>query len=208
VDLSGDVAFHAAHDRILRQALSSAPFDIGAGRRSEKSSTHRVGYSYVPADLAGKERGTVDPMALAILAAQTLVTAASTDAWGVLKRGVVRLLGRGDAEREQLAMSQLDETWQQIQAAQGHESEHPGAALEAAWQARLFSLLEAQPDVAEDLLELVEKVRTATGTIAATDHSIAGARDVTITASQGGVAAGVIHGKVSPGPTLPGPANN
>jgi CTP:molybdopterin cytidylyltransferase MocA len=149
----------------------------------------------------------LDPMALAILAAQTLVAAASTDAWGVLKRCVVRLLGRGDAEREQLALSQLDQTWQQIQTARGPESERLGAELEAAWQARLFSLLEAQPDVADDLLALVQKVRPTTGTIAAADHSIAGARDVTITASQGSVAAGVIHGKVSLGPTLPGPAN-
>lgn len=41
----------------------------------------------------------------------------------------------------------------------------------------------------------------------AADHSVAAARDVTITASGGGTAAGVIHGNVAPpDPTRPGPA--
>ena len=45
------------------------------------------------------------------------------------------------------------------------------------------------------------------GAVSAADHSVAAGRDVNITASGGGTAAGVIHGNVAPpGPTPPGPA--
>jgi len=43
--------------------------------------------------------------------------------------------------------------------------------------------------------------------VSAADHSVAAGRDVNIAASGGGVAAGVIHGNVTPNPTPPGPAN-
>ena len=46
------------------------------------------------------------------------------------------------------------------------------------------------------------------GMVSAADHSVAAGRDVNITASGGGTAAGVIHGNVAPpDPTPPGPAN-
>jgi hypothetical protein len=41
----------------------------------------------------------------------------------------------------------------------------------------------------------------------AADHSVTAGRDVNITAS-GGVAAGVVHGNVTPNPIPPGPADN
>jgi hypothetical protein len=45
------------------------------------------------------------------------------------------------------------------------------------------------------------------GAVSAADHSVAAGRDMSITASGGGTAAGVIHGNVAPpNPTGPGPA--
>jgi hypothetical protein len=149
----------------------------------------------------------MDPMALAILAAQTIVAAASTDAWDALKRGVARLVGRGNAHRERQAEKQLDQAHGQLQADPGQEQTR--SALEAAWQARLFSLLEAEPSSAADLLALVERTRAElpAKAITAVDHGVATGNDVNVTASYSGVAAGVIHGSVSTGnPTDPDPA--
>jgi hypothetical protein len=149
-------------------------------------------------------------LALAALAAQTVVAAASTDAWGAAKRGVAQLLGRGDPERERLAEQRLDQTRQELQAAPvGQELEQARASSEAAWQARLFSLLEEHPDAADELQVLVDQIQAELplGVVAPADHSVAAGRDVNVTASAGGVAAGVLHGDVSPpSPTHPDPA--
>jgi hypothetical protein len=61
---------------------------------------------------------------------------------------------------------------------------------------------------AQALMALVDAAGSAAGKyqVSASDHSVAAGRDVNITASGGGTAAGVIHGNVTPGPTLPGPA--
>lgn len=151
----------------------------------------------------------VDPTALAVLAAQTVVAAASTDVWGAAKRGVARLLGRGDRQREQLAAQRLDQTRELLRAASGGELGLVRARQEAAWQLRLADLLEEHPEVAGELLLVVDQIRAelkAVGVVAAADHAVAAGRDVNIEAP-GGVAAGVIHGNVSPpGPTGPGPA--
>ena len=57
-------------------------------------------------------------------------------------------------------------------------------------------------------MELVDAAGSAAGKyqVAASGYSVAAGRDVNITASGGGMAAGVIHGNVTPGPTPPGPA--
>jgi hypothetical protein len=152
----------------------------------------------------------MDLIALAAMAAGWVVASAATpDAWGVAKRGVARLLGRGDPERERLAEGRLDQTREELQTTDGQGREQARARLEAAWQARLADLLEEHPDAAGDLKAVVDEIRAAlpADIVAATDHSIAAGRDVRITASGAGVAAGVIHGNVSPpGPTPPGPA--
>ena len=51
-----------------------------------------------------------------------------------------------------------------------------------------------------DLRALVQEIQAQlpAGTVSAADHSVAAGRDVNITASGGGVAAGVIHGNVAP----------
>ena len=146
-------------------------------------------------------------LALASLAGQTVVAAASTDAWEAAKRGVARLLGRGDPKQEQLAEQRLEETREQLA---GADSEETRATQVERWTTRLADLLEEDPGVEADLRELVREIQEALPgeMVSAVDHSVAAARDITITASGGAVAAGVIHGDVAPpGPRSPGPAS-
>ena len=60
---------------------------------------------------------------------------------------------------------------------------------------------------AQALMQLVDAAGSAAGKyqVSASDHAAASGRDLNITASGGGTAAGVIHGNVTPGPTPPGP---
>ena len=150
-------------------------------------------------------------IALAALAGNTVVAAATTDAWEATRRKFAQLLGRGDANKEQLADKRLEETRQQLERASGQELEKAQADLEKVWQLRLQDLLEEDPGVEAELRALVEEIRAQlpAGVVSAADHSIAAGRDVNISASDGGVAAGVIHGDVTPpGPTRPGPAGS
>ena len=150
----------------------------------------------------------LDPITLATLAAKTVVAAASTDAWGAAKRGIARLLGRGDPQREHRAEQRLDQTRDQLQATPGPELELARARQEAAWQARMADLLEDNPDLAGDLQALVDQIRAElpASIVAAADHSVVAGRDMNITAIEGGVAAGSIVGNVAPpSPTHPGP---
>jgi len=147
-----------------------------------------------------------DLMALAALAGRTVVAAASTDAWEACKRGFGRLLGRGDPKKEQLAEQRLEETRQQLA---GADSEQARAAQEAQWTTRLADLLEENPDAEAELQALVREIQAQlpAGVVSAADHAVAAGRDVKISASGGGVAAGVIHGNVAPpNPPQKGPA--
>ena len=150
-------------------------------------------------------------IALAALAGNTVVTAATTDAWEAARRKFARMLGRGDAKKEQLADKRLEETRQQLASVSGQELEKARADLAKAWQVRMADLLEEDPGVEAELRALVEEVRTQlpAGVVSAADHSVAAGRDVNISAAQGGVAAGVIHGDAAPpGPTRPGPVGS
>jgi hypothetical protein len=147
--------------------------------------------------------------ALIALAGNTVVVAATTDAWEGCRRGFVRLLGRGDAQKEQLADKRLEETRRQLDGVSGQELDQARAELGKVWQVRLADLLEEDPGVEAELRALVQEVRAQlpVQVVSAADHSVAAAGDVNITATAGGVAAGVIHGDVAPpGPTHPGPA--
>ena len=78
------------------------------------------------------------------------------------------------------------------------------------WSGRFADLLDEDPDIEGELRALVEEVAAElpTGVVSAADHSVATGRDMNITASGGGTAAGVIHGNVTPpNPTPPGPAH-
>jgi len=147
-------------------------------------------------------------MALAALAGRTVVAAASTDAWGACKRGFSRLLGRGDPKEEQLAEQRLEATRQQLAEA---DSDQAREALAERWTGRLEDLLEANPAAEAELRALVREIQAqlpATA-VSAANHAVAAGRDVKITASGGGVAAGVIHGNVEPpNPTRRNPANS
>ena len=145
-------------------------------------------------------------IALAALAGNTVVAAATTDAWEAARRKFARLLGRGDAKKEQLADKRLEETRQQLDGVTGQKLEKVQADLAKAWQVRMADLLEEDPGAEAELRSLVEEIRAQlpATVVSAVDHAIAAGRDVTVSASGGGVAAGVLHGDVHAGPTRPG----
>jgi hypothetical protein len=145
-------------------------------------------------------------IALAALAGNTVVAAATTDAWEAARRKFARLLGRGDAKKEQLADKRLEETRQQLDGVTGQKLEKAQADLAKAWQVRMADLLEEDPGAEAELRSLVEEIRAQlpATVVSAVDHAIAAGRDVTVSASGGGVAAGVLHGDVHAGPTRPG----
>jgi hypothetical protein len=150
-------------------------------------------------------------IALAALAGNTVVAAATTDAWEACRRGFVRLLGRGDAKKTELAEQRLAETHKQLTTAASADLERARAAQEAQWTTRLTDLLEEDPGVETELRSLVEEIwaRLPAGVVSAADHAVAAGRDVNISATEGGVAAGVVHGDMAPpGPTRPGPVGS
>jgi hypothetical protein len=144
-------------------------------------------------------------IALATLAGNTVVAAATTDAWEGARRKFAQLLGRGDRDRTRLAERRLDQTRQQLEGVTGQGLERAQAELARTWQVRLEDLLEEDPSIEVDLRSVVDEIRAAlpAGVASAADHSVAAGRDVTITASGGGIAGGVIHGDVVPPNTPP-----
>ncbi len=136
-------------------------------------------------------------VALARFAGQTVAAAAVTDMWEAVRGRFARLLGRGDARRTKVAEQWLAQTHEQLAAAV------PGPGLERVretaaerWAGRFADLLDEDPGAEAELRALVEELaaRLPAATVSAADHSVAAGRDVTITASGGGTAAGVIHG--------------
>ncbi len=100
-------------------------------------------------------------MALAALAGNTVVAAATTDAWEAARRGFARLLGRGDPDRTQMAEQRLAETREQLTGAEGKDLEQARAALAERWAGRLADLLEEHPDAEADLRALVQQIQAA-----------------------------------------------
>ncbi len=150
-------------------------------------------------------------IALALLAGRTVVAAVATDAWQACKRGFARLLGRGDPKQTQVAERRLEETREQLSRAEGTDLEKARTESAAQWATRLEDLLEENPGAEADLRALVQQIQAElpAGMVSAADHAVAAGHDVTISASGGGVAAGVIHGNVTPpDPTGPGPAGS
>ena len=97
---------------------------------------------------------------LIALAANTVVAAATTDAWDATGRRFARLLGCGDPKKEQLAERRLEQTRQQLEGVSGPELEQAQADLRKVWQVRLADLLEEDPELAAELRALVVKTRT------------------------------------------------
>ncbi len=149
-------------------------------------------------------------MALAQWAGQTVAAATVTDVWEAARHKVARLLGRGDPKKTEVAERWLNETHQQLAAAEGADLEPVQAAVARRWEGRFADLLDEDPGVEAGLRALVEEIaaQLPTGMVSAADHAVAAGGNVNITASGGGTAAGVIHGNVTPpDPTLRGPAN-
>ena len=149
-------------------------------------------------------------MALAQWAGQTVAAAAVTDVWEAARHRVARLLGRDNPKKTEVAARWLDETRQQLAAAAAADLEAVQAAAARRWKGRFADLLDEDPGAEADLRALVEEIaaQLPAGAASAADHAVAAGRDVNITASGGGTAAGVIHGNVAPpGPTQPGPAS-
>jgi hypothetical protein len=148
-------------------------------------------------------------IALAQWAGQTVAAAAVTDVWESVRHKFARLFGRGDPKRTEAAERWLTETHEQLTAAGGGELESARADQLERWQGRFADLLDEDPEVEAELRALVEEIQAQlpTGAVSAADHSVAAGRDLHITASGGGIAAGVIDGNVAPpGPTGPGSA--
>jgi hypothetical protein len=148
-------------------------------------------------------------MALAQFAGQTVAATAITDVWEAVRGRFARLLGRGDPRKTEVAEQWLAQTRQQLTAAPGAELEQARGAQAERWAGRFADLLDEDPSLEAGLRALVEEVaaQLPAAAVSAADHSVAAGRDVTITASGGGTAAGVIHGNVAPpNPPGPGPA--
>jgi hypothetical protein len=150
-------------------------------------------------------------VALAQFAGQTVAAAAITDMWEAVRGRLARLLGRGNARKSEVAEQWLAQTREQLSAAaSGAELDQAREAATERWAGRFSDLLDEDPGLEAELRALVEEVaaQLPSGAVSAVDHSLAAGRDVTITASSRGIAAGVIHGNVAPpDPTPPGPAH-
>lgn len=149
-------------------------------------------------------------VALAALSGNAVVTAATTDAWEAVRHKFARLLGRGNPDKEQLAVDRLEETRQLLAGAPDADLEQTRAGQAERWAGRLADFLEENPDAEDELRTLTAEVQASlpVAAVSATDHGVAAGRDVKVRADRGGVAAGVIHGSVTPGPTPPGAATN
>src|SRR5262249_1868819 len=80
-------------------------------------------------------------IALAALAGNTVVAAATTDAWEACRRGFVRLLGRGDVKKAELAEQRLAETHNQLATAARADVERARPGQEGQGATRLADLL-------------------------------------------------------------------
>jgi hypothetical protein len=142
---------------------------------------------------------------LVTLAGNALVQAMVTDGWEGVRHKVARLFGRG--KPDPAIEKRLDATRDQLTAAPPGQLDAVQSNLAQQWQTRFIDLLADHPDAQADLEALVDQLR-ASVPVTAADHSVAAGRDVNVTASDGSVAAAVIHGNVTlPGLPPPGPAN-
>jgi hypothetical protein len=148
-------------------------------------------------------------VALAQFAGQTVAAAAITDVWESVRGRFARLIGRGDARKTEVAEGWLAQTRDQLAAAGPGAVEQAKQAAAERWAGRFSDLLDEDPSMAAALRALADDVaaQLPAGSVSASGHSVAAGRDVNISASGGGTAAGVIHGNVTPpNPTRPGPA--
>jgi hypothetical protein len=148
----------------------------------------------------------MDIAALVALAGNTLVTAAVTDAWEDVSGKVARLFGRGEPDLG--TERRFDATREQLAAAAPADLQRVQADQASRWAGRLADLLDEYPDAEAQLRALVDDIRTMLPTVSASDRSLAAGGNINIIATNGGIAAGSIHGNVGPpNPPMPGPAS-
>jgi hypothetical protein len=156
---------------------------------------------------AEKGPGGMDPVSIAFLitaACNALVTAAVTDSWEDVRHKVASWFGRGKPDNKTL--DRLAATHAELNSASPAELEPVRQAQAQQWAGRFKDLIADHPAAADELAGLVKEIQAIAAN--ATGHSVAAGHDVTIKADRRGVAAGVIHGSVSTGPTKPGPASS
>ncbi|MGW2740736.1 hypothetical protein [Streptomyces sp. NPDC001450] len=149
---------------------------------------------------------------LATAGGTAVVQAAGTEAWAAFRQRVATWFGRGDAGRESGELARLDQTAADLATAEpgsadgGASAERIRIRQEALWQARfenlLESLTEAERERAATELRALLDGRRPPGT-AAGDGGLAVGGDLNISAENGSVAAGVIHGGVQMSPPPP-----
>lgn len=146
-------------------------------------------------------------IALAAAGGTSLVQAAATDAWAVAKAGVARLLGRGRPERVTVIEARLEDSRTQLASLTGSQLRQGQQVQAQAWATRLQDLLEEDPDAAAGLERLLQELASAgvPGAVTAGDHGVAVGGSMSVTATTGGAAAGVIHGGVNTGGNPSGP---
>ena len=102
-----------------------------------------------------------DLLALAELAGQKVVDAATTEEWETAERGYAQVLGHGEAEQTQLAERWLKETREQLTGGAGTNIGLIRKALAMRWAVRWADLLEENPDAEAELRALVQQTQAA-----------------------------------------------
>ncbi|WP_030243876.1 hypothetical protein [Streptomyces sp. NRRL S-350] len=149
--------------------------------------------------------------ALAMSGGTAVMTAAGTEAWEGFRGRVAAWFGRGNAQRESAELERLARTAAELAAAEGGQLERLRIRQEASWQARFEAFLEDLPEgererAGEALRELLAE-SAAQAQVSAGDGGMAVGGNVHISAQEGSVAAGVIHGGVQIGhPQVPDPS--
>jgi hypothetical protein len=147
--------------------------------------------------------------ALASAGGTAAVQAAGQDAWAGFRSRVATWFGRGDTQREQVALERFDRTAAALKAANPGEVERVRAGQQASWQTLFEVLLESldgeeQQRAGDELRDLLAGF--ADGRAEAVGHgAVAVAGDVGIHAETGGAAAWQM-GNVQVGQPPGGPA--
>lgn len=149
----------------------------------------------------------MDTADLAMLAANTLVTAATTDAWNAARRAFVRLFDHGG--RQTAAGRRLNATRERLLATPAEELNGKRNELVHEWAIRLRDVLDESPELEPRLRELVTSIRQEPSfNLLKADHSVVAGGDISVRAGGGSVAAAMIAGNVNvSGPQVPGPGS-
>jgi hypothetical protein len=150
--------------------------------------------------------------ALAAAGGTAIVQAAGTDAWEGFRQQIARFFGRGDHQRELAELERLDQTAQAFEVVNPDDLERIRNRQEATWQTRFETLLESLDNVqreqaAAQLREILESQTRTVRAASAGREGLAAGGNISISAEDGSIAAGVIHGGASIGsPTQPDPS--